>query len=661
MTAASETTETRNARRLSRSFYATAAIALAIILFLAVNIVSTVWLRSMRFDLTENGLYTLSDGTRSTLAKLTEPITLRFFFSRDIAADYSQVRAYADEVRDLLQEYASYAPGKIRVEEINPEPYTPEEDAAGAAGLTGAPTQEGDVVFFGLTGTNTINGRETIPFFAQDREQYLEYDITSAIHRLGNPTRPRLGILSTIPLEAGPGGIMAAIQGQSAPFILYEQLAQSFDLKPVDPNSDRIPPEVKTLLIIHPAGLPPRVLYAVDQFVMRGGKAIVIVDPLSELMGAQQQQGMPAQAPVSSDLAPLFKAWGVAYDPNKVVGDAGRAQRVRVGDPRMPAVDYVAWLRLAAEDVNQDDPATKNLQALNIATAGVLRPVTGATTKFTPLVMTSEQAALLDAIEVRMTQQPQDLLRRFLPTGERYAIAARITGPSKSAFAKAPSSGAVPEAAPGQPAPPPPAPLPPHVASAKGIDVVIIADTDFMDDRFWVNVQNQGGRRVATQFADNSTLILNTAESMMGRSDLLQLRARSRAQRPFTVVQDLRRDAEIHFLAEAQTLQRKVQEAEAALRALQGQAPPGQAAQPGAQGQMLTREQEAQVENFRKVLVDTRVRLREVQANLRRDVVNLGNALAFINIALVPILVAAAAIGLAMIRRRRRSQARKLT
>jgi ABC-type uncharacterized transport system involved in gliding motility auxiliary subunit len=362
------------------------------------------------------------------------------------------------------------------------------------------------------------------------------------------------------------------------------------------------------------------------------------------------------QAPVSSDLAPLFKAWGVAYDPNKVVGDSARAQRVRVGDPRMPAVDYVAWLHLAADDVNQDEPVTRGLQSLNIATAGALRPVTGATTKFTPLVMTSESSALLEAIEVRMTQNPQDLLRRFLPTGERYALAARITGPSKSAFARPPVPAVTPEPQPGQAAPPPPAPLPPHVGSTRNLDVVIIADTDFIDDRFWVNMQNQGGRRMATQFADNSTLLINAAESMMGRSDLITLRSRSRAQRPFTVVQELRREAEVRFLAEAQSLQNRVQQAEAALRSLQGQAP-----QTGQGGQMLTRAQEAEVERFRKVLVDTRMRLREVQANLRRDVVNLGNVLAFINIALVPILVAAAALFLAMIRRRRRSQARNLT
>jgi ABC-type uncharacterized transport system involved in gliding motility auxiliary subunit len=369
---------------------------------------------------------------------------------------------------------------------------------------------------------------------------------------------------------------------------------------------------------------------------------------------------MGGEMPVSSDLGFLFKSWGVAYDASKVLGDASRAQRVRIGDPRMPAADYVAWLRLSGDDVNHDDPVTRGLQALNMATTGALRPVTGATTKFTPLVLSSADAALLDMMEVRMTQNPQDLLRTFLPTGERYVIAARITGPVKSAFAAAPAPAAQPEPAAGQPAPPPPAPLPARIGSTNSADIVIIADTDFLDDRFWVQVQNQGGQRVAQQFADNSSLLLNTAEGMMGKSDLIGLRSRSRAQRPFTVVQELRREAELRFLSEAQSLQRKVQETEAALRALQGQAAQGQAPQGSAQGEVLTAQQQAEVERFRNVLIETRARLREVQANLRRDVVNLGSVLAFINIALVPILVAAAAIGLAMIRRRRRAQARKL-
>lgn len=649
--------------RLPRRLYAAAAIALAVVLFLALNITSQVWLRSLRLDLTSNGLYTLSDSTRATLSKISEPITLRFYYSREVAAGYSQVRAYADEVRDLLQEYAAYAPDKIRLEEIDPEPFTPEEDQADAMGLTGAPTQEGDVVYFGLAGTNTVDGREVIPFFAQDREEYLEYDITSAIHRLANPNRPRLGILSTIPLEAGPGGIMAALQGQAQPFVVYDQLAQTFDIKTIDSAADRIPTEVTTLLVVHPAGLSPRTQYAIDQFVMRGGKAIVIVDPLSEIMGSQQQMGGGGEANVTSDLGPLFKAWGVSYDPGKVVGDAGLAQRVRVGDPRNPMVDYIVWLRIGPDNLNPDDPVTANLQVLNMASTGALRPITGATTKFAPLIISSANSALLDSLQVRVTQQPEELLRAFKPSGERYAIAARITGAARSGFARPPAPPAQPEAAAGQPQPPPPAPLPAHIAQAKNINVIVVADTDFLDDRFWVQVQpGAQGRRTAQVLADNSTFLLNAAESLMGKSDLISLRSRSRATRPFTVVQDLQREAEANFLREIQQAQRDVQDTETKLRALQGQGPQqaGQPPQPNANGEIVTDAQRAEVERLRAQLVQRRAHLREVQANLRRDVTRLGQVLAFINIALVPILIVAFTIGLAMVRRRRRAQARKL-
>ena len=210
-------------------------------------------------------------------------------------------------------------------------------------------------------------------------------------------------------------------------------------------------------------------------------------------MGAQQEGMGGDREAVSSDMPPLFKAWGLAYDASKVIGDASRAQRVRVGDPRAPVADYIVWLHLTADDFNHDDPVTRDLQILNIATAGALRPITGAITHFTPLVMTSGDAALLDALEVRVTQSPEDLLRRFQPAGERFVIAARLTGPAKSAFARAPAPPAVPEPAAGQTVPPPPRRCRRTSRNRKDINVVVLADTDLLDDRFWVQVQGGPG------------------------------------------------------------------------------------------------------------------------------------------------------------------------
>jgi ABC-type uncharacterized transport system involved in gliding motility auxiliary subunit len=647
-------------KSLSRRAYALAAIALGVVLFVAVNIVSNAWLGAARLDLTSNGLYTVSPGTRSTLGKLEEPVTLRFYFSREPAAGFASLVAYASRVRDLLQEYAALSGGRIIVEEIDPAPFTNAEDEAVAQGLTGAPTEQGETVYFGLVGNNTLSGHEVVPFFDQSREQYLEYDLSSMIYKLSTPQRPKLGIMSGLPLETGLGGFMAAIQGNSQPFAIYTQLRSVFDVQNIDPMADRIPADITTLMVVHPAGFSDQAMYAIDQFVLRGGHAIVFVDPLSEILNNQNPGQGGDMERTTSNLPPLFTAWGIDFDPSKIVGDGELAQQVQVGGPAGPQVTgYLAWMRMTPASFNPNDPVTGNLQQLNIATAGALKHHMGATTTFTPLLQSSSTAALIDTIQIRVTQRPQDLLRRFEPTGERFTVAARVSGPVKTAFPNGappptPEAPPVPGAAPPPPTPPA-TPLPEQVKDAADINVIVVADTDLLDDRFWVNVQNLLGQRIAVPTADNGAMVQNFVENMMGSNDLISLRTRERPTRPFILVDNLRRSAESQFLAQERALQDRVTQTEASLRALQGQGggddnPTGPV--------VLSAEQQKQVDTFRQDLIQTRQGLRQVQANLRRDVDNLGTALAMLNIAAVPILVAAAAIGLAVLRNRRRSRAR---
>ena len=646
-------------KSLSRRAYALAAIALGVVLFVAVNIVANTWLGTARLDLTSNGLYTVSPGTRATLAKLEEPVRLRFYFSREPAVGFASLVAYAGRVRDLLQEYSALSGGRVIVEEIDPAPFTTAEDEAVAQGLTGAPTEQGETVYFGLIGNNTLSGHEVVPFFDQGREQYLEYDLTSIIYKLSTPQRPKLGIMTGLPLEAGVGGLLAALQGNSQPFTIYTQLRSVYDVQMIEPTADRIPADITTLMVVHPAGFSNAAMYAIDQFVLRGGHAIVFVDPLSEFLN---QQG-PGQGPdmgerTTSAMPELFTAWGVDYDPSKIVGDAELAQQVQVGSATGPQVTgYIAWMRMMPASFNANDPVTGNLQQLNIATAGALKHREGATTTFTPLLTSSSTAALIDTIQIRVTQRPQDLLRRFEPTGERFNIAARVSGPAKTAFpngppAPTPPAGAAPDATP----PPPPAtPLPAQINESQDINVIVVADTDLVDDRFWVNIQNLLGQRIAIPTADNGAMVQNFVENMMGSNDLISLRTRERPTRPFLLVDDIRRRAESQFLAEERALQDRVTQTEASLRALQGQGG-GDEAPTGTP--VLSAEQQKQIDTFRQDLIQTRQSLRQVQANLRQDVENLGTVLAFLNIALVPVLVSAAAIGLAVLRNRRRSRAR---
>src|SRR5579871_494109 len=290
----SSSTSRRAVESMPRRTYAIAAVVLASIIFVAINIAADTFLTYWRIDLTENGQFTLATGTRDIIRSLKEPITLRFYFSKRVAADYAQTNTYAARVRDMLREYASLSHGNIIVEEIDTEPFTPEEDEAAAEGLTAAPTDTGEQVYFGLVGTNRIDGKQTIAYFSPDREAYLEYDLSSLVYRLSTPKKPQIGILSSLPLDTGSGGMAAALQGQSQPFTIYQELTQAYSTQMIDATFKRLPAGLDVLMIVHPPALTNTQLYAIDQFVLAGGRALVFVDPNSEISqagGGMEQQG----------------------------------------------------------------------------------------------------------------------------------------------------------------------------------------------------------------------------------------------------------------------------------------------------------------------------------------------------------------------------------
>jgi len=615
---------------------------LAAVIFVAINIAADTLLTTERLDLTENGVYTLAAGTKHIIADLKEPITLRFFYTKKVGAGYPQTNAYAKRVRDLLEEYVARSNGKIIFQEIDPEPFTPEEDEATANGLTGTPTETGDNVYFGLVGTNTIDGKEVIPYFSDERETYLEYDISSLIYRLSTPKKPELGIISGLPLDTGAGGMQAAMQGQARPYVIYEQLAQSYSTKMLDPGFVSIPSDVDVLMIVDPAPMTPQQLYAIDQFVLKGGRALVFVDPLSEIASAGGGLGGEGGGPSSSDLPSLFRAWGVAYDPTKVIADEALAQLVQTQSS--PRAAYPVWLKVGAKNFASKDQVTANLQVLNLASAGALSPIKGATTTFEPLVWSSNEASLLEAALVKNTTQPQELLAEIQPTGKNYVISARISGPAKTSF----PSGSPLSAADA-------AKAPPEIKASNGpINLIVMADTDIFNDDFWVRVDNLYGKRIAAPFADNAAFVLNAVQNLLGSNDLISLRTRATNNRPFTRVQKLQVKAQAEFQQQADMLSQQLKDTEARLRALeQGGASGDQ--QSGATS--LSPEQQAEIEKFKSELAQTRTRLRDVQHNLRKDIDALGAVLAFINIALMPLIVAGVAITLAVLRRRRRARA----
>jgi ABC-type uncharacterized transport system involved in gliding motility auxiliary subunit len=616
---------------MSRRVYALAATVLAIVIFVAINIAADTSLTTAKLDLTENGQFTLAKGTRNIIANLQEPITLKFYYSKQAAAEYSQTVTYAQRVRDLLQEYAAISHGKIAVEEVDPEPFTDAEDQANAAGLSGAPTDNGDAVYFGLAGTNRIDGREVIPYFATEREQYLEYDLTSLVYRLSTPKKPMIGIVPGLPLDMGSGGMQAMMQGQQPqPYAAYSELQQTFQTQMIRGPFTKIPKTIDVLMVVHPATLAPAQLQAIDQYVLSGGRALVFVDPASDLSQQGASPYQPAQTPAASDMPALFKAWGITFNPSKVVGDRALAQRVATRDPMNPTTLYPVWLHLTADNFDAKDPLTASLQTLNLATVGALHAAKGATTNFAPLITSSGQASLIDAVVARMTQNPDELMGQIEPTGEKFVLAARVSGPAKSAFPGAP-------------------------VKAGKINVVVVADTDVFDDRFWVRIQTVMGKKLAAPFADNGAFIVNAVENLSGSDDMISLRTREAGQRPFTVVRDIQAKAQAQYQEEQKRLQQHVNDTQQKLHELQQ----GGEAQAGQVG--LSPAQQAEIERFRRDLAATRTQLREVQRNLRKDIDSLGAWLAFVNIALVPILIVIFAVAASMLRRRRIQQARTVS
>ncbi|MBB5696097.1 Gldg family protein [Muricoccus pecuniae] len=636
----------RRGRGLLLSLGALLAVA---VIAVGVNLLADRFLASARIDLTEQRLYTLSDGTKREIAGLREPITLRLFYSRRLGAAVPVYGAYADRVREMLREYVLLSGGKIRLEILDPEPFSETEDRALALGLQAVPLDNaGEQVYFGLAGSNLLDDERTIPFFQPDRERFLEYDLTRLVHELSSPERPILGVLSSLPLNGDPRAMMMRVPGAGQPFQIVTQLRQFFTLRDIAPDAQLIPPDIAVLMVAHAQDLPPAALYAIDQFVMRGGRLLALVDPHSESQASRPDPtGLPP-ASTASSLDRLLNAWGVEAPSDKVVVDARGAWRVRAGGgDRVQGVDYIAWFNAQGDSLSRADVASAELSQVTFASAGEVRKREGAAVELTPLVTSSPQSALIDADRVRQSPDPARILSEFRPDGERRILLARLRGTLTTAFPEGPP--APPEGAARDPA------LPPHLARTNGpANLVVGNDTDLLEDRFWVRVQDFFGQQVATPTSDNGALVTNLADTLAGGDSLISLRSRGESLRPFTLVEEMRAEAEARYRQTERGLTERLQATERRLRELRGGTGSGAAAA----GTVITPEQRAEIDSARAEILRTRGELRAVQRELRQGIEGLETWLRILNIALVPALVTMLAIGLAVLRTRRRAAAR---
>ncbi|MEM9440152.1 MAG: Gldg family protein [Pseudomonadota bacterium] len=605
-------------------------IGLAIVFFFSLNLLARNVFTSTRLDLTSEGVYTLSSGTKDMLAGMEEPIDLRFYYSDSLDDVGAYFSTHAGRVDELLDEYRRLSGGKIRIERLDPEPFSQEEDLAVAEGVRGLPvSNSGDLAYFGISGRNTTDDTEVLSYLAPERADFLEYDLTRMVYDLGNPDKPVVGVLGDLPL-------MGSQFNQGQPWLVLEAMFQFFDMRFLGGNHQAIPDEVDVLMLAQPQNLDEPSLYAIDQFVMNGGRIFAMVDPLAESMINQGAQfGQQGGGSAIQALDPLFAAWGIEMADNRVIADAVTAQQVgaRVNG-RQAVVQYLPWLGLGEQYFADGDVVTASLERVTLNSAGSIRARDGAETTIEPLLISSNQAMEVDAEPLRVAPDPAKLIAEFEPSGITYTLAAKITGPVKSAFPGGPPEGADEDLA-GK-----------HLAEAQTpLSLVLIADADMLHDQNWVRQQDLLGQRVTLPIANNADFAVNVLELLSGSENLISLRGRGLSVRPFTVIEEMAQEAEFKYRSKEQELLAQIDETEQNIQKLQEEEQQS--------GVILTAEQQTEIENFRAEMIGLRQELRGVQRSLRQDVEALDARLKFLNIWAVPLIIALIAIGLALFRQMR--------
>lgn len=602
-------------RRHEGAGLAVAGLVVAAILFVTVNIFADRHLRGVQLDLTQERLFTYAEGTKRLLGGLDEPIDLILYYSPALGEAAPRYGAYYERVRAMLRQYVALADGKLRLTLVNPEPFSDAEDRAVAEGLQGIPvTAAGDMGYFGLVGVNALDGRQVLPFFNIERDSFLEYDLTKLINSLAHPELPPLAVLSGIPLAGGMGG-----GGQQ--LAVLEQLSEFFAVEELETAIAAIPERFRLLLLIDPARLSPEALRAVDRFVQDGGRALVILDPVVESLPSP-----PVDAQTRADLDALLAAWGLRLVADKVAGDLDAARRVSISARPGNVGDYVAWLALGAAAFDTGDPVLANIERINMATAGILEALPETTTQVQPLIRTGPRAMPIDVDRVRYVPDIAGLLRDFKPGGTPLMLAARVTGEALPAF-----------------------PDDDEATTPRPIHVIVVADADMLFDRFWMSSSDFFGQQLVIPTANNADFIVNALENLSGGEAFTGLRGRGTSYRPFTLIEALRRDAELVYRAKEQELQ-------ARLASLQQQLRQAERGEGGPAAELrLTPEQRAAVERFRGEILQVRRELREVQRALRTDIERVENWVKVLNIAIVPALLTLLACVLLIARRLRRS------
>jgi ABC-type uncharacterized transport system involved in gliding motility auxiliary subunit len=588
---------------------------------------------NIRLDCTDGKVYTLSQGTRQVLQRLDKNISIRFYYSKDAANMPVFLKTYASRVEDMLAEYKRLGGKYLEVKKLNPKPDSDEEDSANLDGITGKSTDSlgmGDRIYLGLA-ISCAGKTVTLPFLSPEQETLLEYELTRAITEVQLSKKSRLGIISALQVMGGidnPQAMMMGQGGMKPAWQIVTELKRTFEVVEIPLNTDSIDEDIDALLLIHPKEISQSALFAIDQFILRGGRMLAFIDPLCmvDMQNQQQQQYMP---PTPSNLEPLLKAWGVAYESGKVVVDRKLATRIRTGQGSdvLPTV-----ITLGKSEISEDDPATAALNNMLVFCSGAFSgDVVEGLTK-TVLLTSSDDVQMMESF---MTQRSgTDILKSFRSEEKSKDLAIKLTGNFKTAFPngkpgddqdagdkdkekKDSAANAAPQYL---------------QASAAPGAVVLVADADMLYDAFCVNVSNFLGQKIVQPINDNLNFTLNLLENVLGDSALFSIRSRATTSRPFTRVRDMEAEAEKRFQDKIAKLEGELMQVQQDINELQRKRQKGER-------ELLSSEQRQLLQQFRKKEAEAKKELKEVRKQLRQDIDDLENRIMAINIALMPLLV----------------------
>ncbi len=618
----------------NKTLYSSGGLMLAAVLAVAVIILANASLTSLRIDLTESKLFTLSEGTVNIIQTLDEPVELDFYFSRDTLLGYPGLLNYGNRVRDLLEEYAAKSSGKIKLTVIEPEPFSEEEDQAVASGLQGVSINTaGDRAYFGLIGSNSTDDEASIPFFQDSREAALEYDLTKLIYNLANPQKRVVGVISSLPVFGGPG--MTPGQPPEQAWAILGIMSEFFDVRNLGSSPYKLDDDIDVLMVIHPKELKDDALFAIDQFILAGGSALFLVDPLAEADRSQPDPQNPMAIPdLDSDLKVFLEGWGIKVVDSKLAADITSAMRVQTRSARGPQETlYLPWLRLGEDSFNKDDFTTSELKVVHLGTAGIIEQDEDSKVEMSSLMQTTKDSMQLERDLILFQQDPNIILENFESSNQRQNLAVRISGKVESVYPDGKPNATEDDKT--------------EFLKEGNINLILVADTDILSDMFWVRTQSFFGVDIPQPIANNGDFVVNTLENLSGNTDLISLRSRGEFSRPFEVVETIRREAEDKFRDRERELQAKLTETEQRILGLQRES--------GESNLILSKEQNAEIEKFQTEQLKTRKELRAVQHELQKNIESLGTKLKFINIGLMPLLIMFAAIFIGLYQSRKRS------